>query len=149
MKTLSVFVIFVLLLLLFVIPALAQEPTAEPGPPVYVPPTELPSTAAGGLEVVQTFILFVGGLITYYAVNAIKKLPGLSSENIEKISGLTAEALTAITACIVGLALAYGAMLAGFLDQNGFWSVIQWVWATWPVAFAIHKGNKLSAVAAK
>jgi len=148
MKWLYILLI-VLVLALLAVPVLAQEPTAEPGPPVYTPPTELPDTAAGGLEMVQAFILFAGGLASYYVVKYVKNLPGLSSENTEKISGLAAEALAAVTACVVGLALAYGAMLAGFLDNNGFWSVIQWVWVTWPVAFTIHKGSKLSFIAAK
>lgn len=151
MKSVVLLFMIVAMLFVFALPVLAQEPVSpvptpavDEGPPVFTSPTELPKTAAEGLAVVEAFITFVGGLITYYLVKGVKQLPGLSDGEIQKITGLGAEAISAVMACVVGIALTYGAKVAGFLDDNGFWTVLQWAWTAWPAAYLIHKGGKLS-----
>lgn len=135
MKLIRVLVLAGILLALAAVPALAQEP------PTFELPEELPDTAAEAVNVVVAFLTFLSGLATIYVTRWLRKLPGLDENEASKIVGLGADVVAGVTALVIGLAVAYGAMAAGFLDDNGFWQVLLYVW---PIAWGMHKGKKIA-----
>ncbi|MBN1991343.1 MAG: hypothetical protein JW953_01470 [Anaerolineae bacterium] len=164
MKQLLILVV-VFVFLFSAMPAMAQEPQFEsPVPtatdePVEVTPTanpteeptptfdwpeELPGTAQEGLEILAGFITFVSSLLAMYATRFIRKLPIVNDGEKSKITGLAADAVAAITALAIGLVLAYGAYAADFLDGNGFWQVLVYVF---PLLWGMHKAKKISGIA--
>lgn len=131
----------------FAVPALAQEPTAEPTEepmPTFDWPPELPATAQEGLEIVKAFLVFVSALATIYITRWIRKLPLLTDKEKSKIVGVVADAVAGAVGAVTLIVLTYGAYVAGFLDSNGMWSVLRWIFAVWPTTWVMHKGLKIS-----
>jgi hypothetical protein len=156
----------VLILGLFVLPALAQDPTPAAGGetpavgvdtppdapggdelPTFTLPKEVPATAQEGLEIVKAFIWFLSSVATIYTVKGIKLLPFLDDGEKSKLSGLGTDAVAGFFSLVFGVALAYGAIAAGFLDSQGFWSIIKWAVGAWPTTFVLYNGllNKAGA----
>lgn len=149
MKTLTIGLLIILLLSL-PLPALAQDPTAEPTieatavpdvtilPDPVVPPPfpveipdELPDTALKGVDILAVMLGALAGLIAKYLTNAIKALPFLTEGDKDKITGPAATALAAVVSVAVGYILAYAGVAANFLDTSGVWQVLvtAWPWA--------------------
>lgn len=152
MKTFVVLLFVVLVMLAFAAPVLAQEPPASPPPtpvgdqpPTFELPKQLPATATEGLEVVRAFLVFVSSLAAIYVTGWIKALPGLGADQKAKLSGLGADAVAGLTAVIMGIVMAYGAIAAGFLDNQGFWTVLKWALASWPTTWVMYRSLKLTA----
>lgn len=144
-RILSIVFVVILVFSLFVPMALAQDPapTAEPTP-AFDWPVELPETAQEGLKVIESFLVFVSALVTMYVTSWLRKLPLLSEDEKSKIVGLAADMVAGLFGAIIFVVLAYGAYLAKFLDSNGMWAVLQWIFAVWPTTWVMHKGLKFS-----
>ena len=118
-------------------------PTVEPTAPVFEWPEQLPETAQEGLQVLAGFVTFISSLLAMYATSWIRNLPILNDGEKSKISGLGADPVAAVMALAIGFILAYGAYVANFLDANGFWQVIIYVF---PLLWGMHKAKKFSDV---
>lgn len=103
----------VIFLLTLALPALAQDPTAEPTvevPTVTIMPDEVivpaPAPTEPAESAVNGVVLLIGAfavLVTNFLVTAIKTIPYLSSEDKDKL----AIAITQIVAIAVGVATGY------------------------------------------
>lgn len=116
MKTLTIGLLIILLLSL-PLPALAQDPTAEPTiqvtaqPDVTILPNPVivvpaPGPAEPAESAVNGVVLLIGAfavLVTNFLVTAIKTIPYLSNEDKDKL----AIAITQIIAIAVGVATGY------------------------------------------
>jgi uncharacterized membrane protein (DUF441 family) len=137
MKKFLIFTVLLIFFLAFASAAFAQDPppTGEPPPvpteepaPEFPPlPTELPETAGEALGLLIAAIYALGPIATEYGTELIKRLPLIKPADKEKIAGNWAKLIAAVISVVVTWVEVYGVLGAEWLDQNGIWAFLLFV----------------------
>lgn len=120
--------IFVLLIALVIVLMVAGPVFAQDIPPF---PTNLPGTAAEGVDVVAVFLAALTGLLATTVTDAFKNLPVFNRGEKQKIADAYASLVSIVASVLAGYGVGYLAVLAGILDESGLWQLLLY---TWPAA---------------
>jgi hypothetical protein len=119
------------------------EPTSTPvvEPPPEPGPGELPETAVGALALLIAGLGALGGIVTEWGTELIKRLPLIKPADKDKISGNWAKFVAGLVALVTTGVQAYGILGAEWLDENGIWALVLLAF-NWAGADLLHRAMR-------
>lgn len=130
MKSLIFLAALILLLAVLAAPAFAQDQ-----------PPELPPTAAEGVGWIKWALVAMAGLVSTRLTEVLSNISWLKKEDKEKVRQPLLDFVAAVIAIGSAYLLLNADIVAQFLDNSGWWSVILWAW---PAAYAWFLGQKFT-----